>query len=334
MLHDILFTIPEKYAFALANDEVRRFGALLKETATGKIVAHVQETGLGQSLFSIGQGLPFSPLGVVNSASSIYGNIQLNQVKGAVDGLGRMMQDLQLLQYANIGVAATGIGVSVLGFAYLAKKMKGLESAIDSSSRKMDKHFQELYEREIRRKFAEIYVLFEQLERLPHCSNLDYKRMYSNSIEQGLHSASGFLRSEIAHHWDQNKFDLNWFNTLVSCLLVCDSSRIQCLLISNEMSAAKHDSAKIAGHYCDLFDLIGPAKLSEKLLVNIDEQEFDYKKIEADAFKVADGLNEITNASLSKVLLIEHLIDKGVSGNQFISEMNANTQHPIVLLEA
>lgn len=333
MLHNILFTIPEKYAFALASGEIQRFGALLKETSTGKIVAHVQETGLGQSLFSIGQGLPFSPLGVVNSASSIYGNIQLNQVKGAIDGLGRMMQDLQLLQYANIGVAATGIGVSVLGFAYLAKKMKGLESAIDSSSRKMDKHFQELYEREIRRKFAEIYVLFEQLEQLPHFLNADYKRICSGSIQQSLHSTSGFLRSEIAHHWDQDKFDLNWFNTLVSCLLICDSSRIQCLLMSDEVSAAKYSSEKISESYRELFDAMGPVTLTDKLLAPVDEKDVDYKKIESDASKVSDGLNEITNSSLTKVVLIEHLIDKGISGNQFISEMNANTQHPIVLLE-
>lgn len=318
MLHNIPFSIPEQFASGLTDGSIVRIGTLLKDAETGKILAHVQESGLGQAL-----SLPFSPFSF--DPVGLAQNLQLKQ----------MMEHLALLQYTNIGIAAVGLGVSVIGFIHLHKKIKGLESSIETLSKKMDKHFQDLYEREMRRRFVDIHALFGQLEQLQHFSSLEYKRARSVDIESGLCFSSEFLCGEIAHHWDQDKFDLNWFNTLVSCLLVCDSSRIQCLLMSDEMSAAKHTSAKIAETYCDLFDAMGPVKLSNKILANTDEKSLiDYKKIEWDASKVTEGLSEVTNSSLTKVLLIEHLIDKSISGNQFISEMNANTKHPIILLEA
>lgn len=315
MLHDILTSIPEQISRGLADETIIRVGGLLKDTIAEKVVAHLQMTGLGQVL-----SLPFSVLKL--HPIEIIKDLQLKQM---VDGL-------TLLQYSNIGVASLGLGVSVIGFIHLHKKIKGLESSIESLSVKMDRHFQDLYEREMRRKFIEIHALFGQLEQLQHLSNLDYKRARSIDIESGLYFSSEFLRSEIAHHWHQDQFNLEWFNTLVSCLLICDSSRIQCLLMSNELLAAKYASEKISDSYCDLFDMVGPVKLGNKLLLGSDEKEVTYSQIESEAFKVSDGLSEITHSSLTKSLLIEHLIDKGVSGDQFISEMNANKQCPFVLI--
>lgn len=315
MLHDVLTSIPEQFSQGLTDETIIRVGSLLKDVITDKVIAHLQVTGLGQVL-----SLPFSLL--KNYPFEVIKDLQLKQ----------MMDNLTLLQYGNIGIASLSLGVSVIGFIHLHKKIKGLESSIESLSMKMDRHFQDLYEREMRRKFIEIHALFGQLEQLQYLSNLDYKRARSIDIESGLYFSSEFLRSEITHHWHQKQFNLEWFNTLVSCLLICDSSRIQCLLMSNELLAAKYASEKISDSYCELFDMVGPVRLSNKLLLDYDGKEITYSQIESEAFKVSDGLSEIIHASLTKSLLIEHLIDKEVSGDQFISEMNANTQCPFVLI--
>lgn len=139
MVEQILFEVPTKFASGIADGSIVRIGTLLKDSMSGHILSHVQETGLAQKLLSNASLLPFSPLSALDLASSGYANVQLHQLKTMVEGL-------QMLQYANIGLAATGLGVSVLGFMLINQKLKGLESAIAQLSSQMDKHFQELAE--------------------------------------------------------------------------------------------------------------------------------------------------------------------------------------------
>lgn len=129
----------------------------MKEQGTGKIVAHVQETGMAQQVLSGLMGFPFSPLNTLNLASAAYTNVQLNQLKIMVEGL-------QILQYANLGVAIAGIGVSVAGFAMITSRLKGIEGQITHLAESMRQSFQDLFDRELRSHFSHVYVLFEKAE--------------------------------------------------------------------------------------------------------------------------------------------------------------------------
>jgi hypothetical protein len=62
----IPFEIPAKFAGDIANGTLIRFGALLKDSNSGNIVAHLQETGVAESLM---RGA-LSPLTALNSVSS------------------------------------------------------------------------------------------------------------------------------------------------------------------------------------------------------------------------------------------------------------------------
>lgn len=44
----MLFEVPRQFVAQVASGQVDRFGAILKEVATGRIVGHLQETGAMQ----------------------------------------------------------------------------------------------------------------------------------------------------------------------------------------------------------------------------------------------------------------------------------------------
>lgn len=328
MLEKILFEVPSKFVSGMADGSIVRIGTLLKDSASGQILSHVQETGLAQKLLSNAGLMPFSPLSALDLASSGYANVQLHQLKTMVEGL-------QMLQYANIGLAATGLGVSVLGFMLINQKLKGLESAIAQLSTQMDKHFQELAEKHLRHKFANIYVLFERAEQASFLRSPVREWL---TIEGQLAMESGFLRSEIGYHLTQNSFNTDWFNKMTSALAMCNAARVQCLLKANEMDAAEHASSVIADNYSDLFDPLSATQLADKLTDadqhSHQDDHYRFKANQAKATQIVTGLREMTDAAITEPLLIEHLVSKEISGPDYLESIKAHDQHPIILLTA
>jgi H+/gluconate symporter-like permease len=127
MFGKIPFDLPLQFLPGLATGDIVRYGAILKDAGTGRILGHLQESGIAQSLLSQALSSATSPLSlassVVNTGSSIYTAIQVRQLKA-------MMETLQALQVATLGVSLVGVGVSVAGFLYMRKRFNSLDGRI------------------------------------------------------------------------------------------------------------------------------------------------------------------------------------------------------------
>ena len=332
MLGSIPFSLPLQFASGLADGSIIRIGTLLKDTGTGRILAHVQESGLAQKLFMGSAGIPpFTPVGAalkgIEVASSLAANAQLYQLKG-------MVENLQLLQYANIGISAAGLGVSVIGFVLINKKLKSLELDISQISPKMDRHFQDLYERHLRQHFSMLYTLFERAEQAAFLPNAAREWLY---IEGQLAEESGFLRGEIGYHLAQESFNQQWFNNMTTALALSNSARIQCLLRADEMPAAHHASSVIAQQYIDLFDPISETQLAHKMTAHTADVHADelqtFRNNEQLAGQLVSGLQNMTDCAETKPPLLESLISQEISGPHYLQALNDETEHPIVLLD-
>jgi len=187
MMGAIPFEIPSQFYAGLANGSITRVGTLLKDTGTGKILAHVQETGVTQNLLDGLNLSTFSPLKILNTASSGYANVQLAQLKALVSGM-------QMLQYANLGVAVAGIGISLVGFTLLNKKLKKIESQVSMLKDELSIQFRELYERELRGHFSHMEVLFQRAELAHTLTNSSKEWLDVSSL---LASESGYLKGEV-----------------------------------------------------------------------------------------------------------------------------------------
>ncbi len=134
---NIPFEIPNKFAAGVATGDIRRIGAMLHDAGTGRIVAHVQETGALNALISNAGRL--SPLGMLNSTSGIYGIVQNEQIKSRLDIMQGMMGSLQTLQLATLVSSIVGIGVTVASTAMILNRLRGLKTDLATIEEKVDR---------------------------------------------------------------------------------------------------------------------------------------------------------------------------------------------------
>ena len=328
MLGDILtFVEPTKYAAGLADGSVVRYGAILKNASSGRIVAHIQETGLArQILQSVGPG-SFTPWGAVSTLAGGYANVQLHQLQN-------MMQSLQLLQFANIGLAAAGLGVSVVGFAVLSRRVKAIEGKLDELSAQVKKGFQTLVDLEWRKRLSQVHVYLERAERAHALSDPASEWL---RIEGKLDEESGFLQASLRNQLDKDRLHLAGFQKITHALLICDSVRIRCLVQADELESAQLTAQAIAGNYGSLFDKLSSMGLTERMIALRPQRgraktaDFNFCRVQAE--KTIGSLREIGQTADSRPFLIDHLREHGISGSQYLEQLAGQAQRPLTLLE-
>lgn len=121
----IPFEIPAKFAASYASGELVRYGTILKDATTGRIVAHLQETSVLQSLFQT--GLSFDPSGV----TGLIGIAQNAMISRKLDVMQSMMGTLQVLQIATLASSVAGIGVTAATSVIILNRLKVVEKTIE-----------------------------------------------------------------------------------------------------------------------------------------------------------------------------------------------------------
>jgi hypothetical protein len=328
MNNSFLFSIPPEFLAGLADGTLGRFGTVIKNLDTGKIVSHLQETPVAQGIFESLAENPLNPLGAVQTVSSVYSNVQLAQVKS-------MLESLELLQYANLGLSAAGLGVSAVGFVVINQKLKKIESQISDLSDRMDGHFQNLIEREFRSHYSKIATLFEKAEVAGRLSNPANEYL---SIASQLADESGYFCGEVTNHFNADRFKAEFFFSLIRSMELCNTGRLECLLLAEEMHAAHKTAENIGERYMALFDNIVPFELAEKIIYNNDDEDH-YARHKFlmeldDVNKLIGAIRDMTDVATTKPHLIKCLIDKGISGTEYLSAIRTEKEHPILLLKS
>jgi hypothetical protein len=123
----IPFEVPDRFVTGVTSGMLRRIGTTLRDRINGRIVAHLQETRLLQQMLGGAVGTGGKPLGLLLSvaqfSSSIWANVQLEQIKS-------MLITLGMLNAASLAASVAGIGVSAVGFAVVLKRLAGLERLV------------------------------------------------------------------------------------------------------------------------------------------------------------------------------------------------------------
>ena len=324
----IPFDVPAKYAADFVSGALVRSGALLKDASSGQIVAHLQETGLGQKLLSNAVNSPFSPISALATPSSLIANVQLAQLKG-------MMELLQMLQFASLGASIAGIGVSAIGFLLIKKKLNGLQAQIATFENRVEAWFKELHERELRTHYSRTEGLVEEATQAHAMSNwvAEFLR-----IAQELAKESAFFQGELVWVIQNDIFDIELFKALTQSYALCNAGRIECLLVGGELPAAHEVSKAIARHYNTLFDPLSPvylARKSARLHENKDGPNDVLLRDELDSMRtLVMNLRDLQDAASSKPYLMETLIKRNIDSHEYMQRVISEEEHPILLLEA
>lgn len=322
MLDNLLFEIPQHLGPGLANGSLERFGTIIKNVDTGKIIAHVQETGAGQQLMGSILGSPFSGLNLV---SSLFTNVEISKVK-------RMVESLQLLQYANLGIAFAGIGISVVGFAVVSKKLNDIKQSIGILSHQIDQKFAELYVSQLNMDLYSLRGVLENIEATKRLSNPRSELLSSASRLAELRSG---IRGHIEYQIQLDSFNEQLFTQLTSALLLADNAIIEAYLLANEHESALYNAESIGKSYSELFDNITPYDLCQKkTMVKASSHQQVAGEIAVNLKHLVTGLRDITDAALTKPLLIKDLKSRGISGTDYFDSLRSEASEPFVILQS
>lgn len=312
MLSQIPFNLPIEFLPGLASGEILRYGAILKDAGTGRILGHLQESGIGQSVLSQALSGGASPLPLASAAlkagTDLYTSIQLHQIKA-------MMETLRALQVATLGVSLVGVGVSVAGFLYMRKRFNDLDGRVDSLIDAVNSGFQNLEKSNFRKQMSRTKALVQRAELAK--SMIDASKEYREVAAQ-LADQSAFFEGEIAFQISETgPINHEKFWLLAQLWILCNNVRVDCQLRANELLNAQHVAERIASEYQGLFERIGPASFDE-----------DHTKGRA----TIRTLRDVTDSASSKPFLLDFLRTQRIAGPDYIGALEREKQEAVLVL--
>lgn len=312
MMSTIPFEIPAELLGRIASGELVRYGTILKDSVTGQIVRHVQETGVAQAVLSNLASGPFAPLsmmaGVLDTGASIYTGVKINQLKV-------MMETLQLLQVATLGVSLAGVGVSVAGFYYMHKRFNSLEGRMDHLGETMRAGFESLRHSDLRK---QLHLTKSLLQRAQHAQALSDARPEYSEVAAGLADQAAYFEGEIAFVVKANgPIDPDVFWQLAQMLMLCNSVRIDCRIRTNELRHALAVSEAVSFEYNNLFTHLTPLSFGPAV-----DQGLAAVRV----------LRDASDAAASKPYLIDYLRTQRIDGGDYIRAIDQEADSPYLLL--
>lgn len=177
----LVFTVPAEFSNRLVYERV---GALIKETATGKIAGHIQELS-GWGLVS------HLPIPGANPLELVTDGIQMAQLAG----IRRTLDTVQTLATVGAVASVASLGVSVGGFAIVISKLNRMDRKLDrllSETARVRHLVQSLHVKLDALAMAELRSALEELE---------LASLYEPARrEQALHRSIGTL-SILRHYY-------------------------------------------------------------------------------------------------------------------------------------
>jgi len=314
LFSQIPFDLPLRFLPGLASGDIVRYGAILKDAATGQILGHLQESGIAQSLMSQALSSAASPLSlassVLNTGTSLYTAIQVRQLKA-------MMETLQALQVATLGVSLVGVGVSVAGFLYMRQRFNNLDVRIDKLIDAVKAGFENLEKSGFRQQMSRTKSLVQRAELAK--SMIDPPKEYKEVAAQ-LADQAAFFEGEIVFQIPaRGPINHDTFWLLAQLWMLCNSVRVDCQIRANELLNAQHVSKRIACEYQGLFERIGPASFDADL---------------SEGRATVKILRDATDSAHSKPFLLDYLRTRRIAGPAYIDSLEREKEQPMLVLPA
>lgn len=309
----IPFDIPAQFLAGLNTGDIIRFGTILKDAHTGQILGHVQESGIAQSVLSLVTSGATSPLSlvpdVINAGAGLYTAVQVSQLKA-------MMETLQSLQIATLGVSLVGVGVSVAGFLYMRKRFNSLDGRIDQLIDAVNFGFESQQKAMLRRHMSRTKGLVQRAEQ---AKSLSDPRSEYVEVAAGLADQAAYFEGEISFMISaKEKANLEMFWQLAQVLMLCNSVRIDCRMRTNELRHAQDVSESIALEYQNLFESITPVSFHGTSPKN--------------GLAMVKVLRDATDAAASKPYLIDYLRTRRFDGLDYIESLDRQKEMPLLIL--
>lgn len=344
----ILFGIPERLLGAFASGQVVRVGTLLKDSGSGRIVGHVQETGWIGSLSGLTSLLSF-PVSPIATLSGLAANVQLYRIDQKLDLVDKkldvvldVVNGLKTLQLANLAVAGLGIGVTIGGFALMTRRfaalgqqverqtaaINALAQHIEALDRRLDRVERNQIWMPLRDRSLALESAMKRIEDAPLRN--DSGKVIAESGDE-LQGIADFFLSRIRDEGDNfPKIDsVAW---IMEMFYLASSMRIQCYLRTGEERAARDRAERSADELNRIADALSPVALARRAIGNGTATDAEWEATIDTAGRFLRGLREMQARMITRPHLIEAVIDTGLRGPDFLALAEGETKSALLLI--
>ena len=337
-MNTLLYKIPENLLLAIRSGEANLVGTLIKDATSGKILAHVQptrafdailHTSLNGVASTFSQG--FNPLGLVTA-------IQNEQIKSRLTGIQSTLGLMQNLQIANLAVSGLGLGVSVVGFAVMMRRLKGIESHISALGEQLQQVTADRRGDELATIFADIQADLEAVDTL--ASRKDPTRV-AEAAQISLDRSAARISIHFQRHAERGRtmtaddLDLLW--TLGSAMRLCSDASVKALLYSDEVATARDVARGHARRFRKISEPLSPDALARSCAASaatIDEMTRQRAAALGPARTLVSGLRASAAGLADQAALAATLLEHAASGRTLLEEAQNEQTEPLLALKA
>lgn len=312
----IPFSAALEHLPGLASGNLVRYGAILKDAQTGKIVGHLQETGLWRSALEQAPGL-ITSANPVTSGLSVFQTIQNEQIKSRLAGIETLLGGMQSLQIATLATSVLGIGVTVASTVIVLNRLNQIGAAVERMEQQIEALPKIWEEARIGNHLTDLRT---QLERIDE-SDLRSDR------EAVLREADGKLNENFNHFSDtalkmsgEKTVDADLFNAVLSALALCGGAQFKVLLYLDEKRAAAKRSS-------------GQAQQLNRIAWNLPADKMrDLISDRSIVAALSSDLSELRARLSSQPLTAAALIEQELHGRDYIERAVAEEEEPLLVL--
>lgn len=313
----IPFVAPAASKFKVVGELVR-YGAVLKDSATGRIVAHVQETGLLQK--ALHTGLSFNPLDPIGAVTGVIGVMQNEQIKKRLDVMQSMLGGMQVLQIASLASSVAGIGVTAAGTAIILQRLKAVDAGLRDIVGRIDALPAKWRDLQLT---SSLTTIETQLERLQEVSGRQDPRPVVQKAEETLHDGFNILHDGIKQVIAEASVDERLVQSLLAGLALCGGAQIRALYWLDEKETAGKRGRRQVDKLEELAFLMPRDTMATKL-----------KGGAASAETIARDASEIRRRAAAQPMLSDLLTEMNVDGRAYLERAEEEDEQPLLLLPA
>lgn len=333
----LLYAIPPSLLARAATGQVQLFGAILKDSATGQIVGHVQQTGLLGQMLSGAAGMASTPFLPLQMAANMAGD---GMILSKLADMNETLNLLQVLQVGSLAVSGVGLGVCIAGFAMVLKRLKAIEAHLAGLVQKIDAVTADRRADELRLLFADIATALDDVE------TLTLRRRQTatgEAAQRELAQCAGRLEVHFRNHADRlrkevvTEADLDALWSVAAAIRLCHEAGSRALFQIDELDAASGLTARQAQRYLDLSRPLSPDGLARRIAAeSATASEFAAARTAATpaATTLVRGLREAAAAIISQSALAADLSARRISGPAYLDSVQQMADVPLVYLPA
>lgn len=310
----IPFSVAAEHIPGLLSGDVVRYGAILKDASSGKILGHVQETGIAQNLLQA--GMSFDPTG----ATGLIGMAQNVAISSKLNAMQEMLGHLQVLQYASLFSSVVGVGVTAASTAMILKRLNAIDDTLSSIEVSVDALPAKWREMSLRSKLIDVSTSIERLQEANLRSDASKVVL---QVEKDLQKGFNHIHDGLCSVVIEAKVDPGLLRALLAGLSLCGASEFKALVWLDEKEAAQQRSRVQFEKLQQLAFLMPRDQLAQRLVGN--------EKLSLD---ISKECSEIRYRVASQPALIQTLIDNDFNGRTYIEEIQQEEKEPLLLLPA